>query len=87
MKYTKEDLKAGMVFQVNSEFNPKDKGYVIIDPCASPRGTVNFDSLDSGSIWRDNTSYTVQKVLDYLNTGSWIITDDLSSKNPSYEIF
>jgi hypothetical protein len=86
MTYTKEDLKVGMVFKPSSDPEDDDEGFVITNPCTAT-GTVDFDSLESGATWRDDSNYTVQKVLDRLNNGDWTITHNPPPINPSYEIY
>ena len=86
MKYTKEDLKAGMVFKAKTQ-RKGDKGYIIVNPCSSSQ-RVEFDSLDiPASTWRDSSGYKIEEVLTLLNTEKWIIVNPPTLENPSYEIF
>jgi hypothetical protein len=88
MKYTKEDIKTGMVFKSKHQ-EAKCKGYIITNPC-NAFSKVEFDSLDSpNTTWRDGSAFTMKEVLSHINEGTWLIIDTTPTvpENPSYEIF
>jgi hypothetical protein len=88
MKYTKEDIKTGMVFKSKQQ-EAKYKGYIITNPC-NAYSKVEFSSLDVlNATWKDGSAFTMKDVLSHINEGKWLIIDTTppTPENPSYEIF
>jgi hypothetical protein len=83
MTYTKESLKAGMIFRVKGS---NGKGYTIVDP-GTPEGFVDFNSLELGILYRNQDPYTIAYLLNKLNSGDWYIAEPEQIKNPSYDIY